>query len=79
LQVIADVFQAEVQTLAVGNSSALGGALRAAQAVGGIPYAKLYERFAAPDGARTAPATPRETYDALRTRFATEVDQRASA
>ncbi|HLV65985.1 MAG TPA: FGGY-family carbohydrate kinase [Polyangiaceae bacterium] len=75
LQVIADVFQAEVQTLAVGNSSALGGALRAAQAVGGVPYAKLYERFAAPDGARAEPQVSRETYDALRARFATEIDK----
>jgi len=35
--------------LRVGNSSALGGALRAAQAVEGQSWGDLYARFAAPD------------------------------
>jgi len=49
LRVLADVFQAEIVPLRVGNSSALGGALRAAQAVEGRPWNVLYTRFAAPD------------------------------
>jgi xylulokinase len=49
LQIIADVFQAELRALAVGNSSALGGALRAAEAVQGTPFAELARSFAAPD------------------------------
>jgi len=43
------VFQAEIVPLRVSNSSALGGALRAAQAVEGQPWSDLYARFAAPD------------------------------
>ena len=62
LQVLADVFQAKLQRLAVGNSAALGGAVRAAQAVTGRSYADLAARFSAPDpavvitpNAKTAP------------------------
>src|SRR5690606_31431483 len=43
LQVLADVFEAEIRTLSVGNSSALGGALRAAQAALACSWAELYE------------------------------------
>ena len=50
-QVLADVFGAEIRGLSVGNSSALGGALRAAEAVGKVPFASLYEAFAATDPA----------------------------
>jgi xylulokinase len=53
-QVLADVFGAEIRGLAVGNSSALGGALRAAEAVGQVPFASLYAAFAATDPARDA-------------------------
>jgi xylulokinase len=48
-RVLADVFQARIVPLRVSNSSALGGALRAAQAVGGLGWADLFARFAAPD------------------------------
>jgi sugar (pentulose or hexulose) kinase len=53
-QVLADVFGAEIRALSVGNSSALGGALRAAEAVGKLPFASLYQAFAATDPARSA-------------------------
>jgi xylulokinase len=49
LQVIADVFQAELRTLAVKNSSALGGAVRAAAALGALGFDELARRFSAPD------------------------------
>lgn len=79
-QVLADVFQAEVRTLKVRNSSALGGALRAANAVGKLSFVALSERFAAPDSeSRVAPnpsAVP--AYAELRARFATEVDKLAA-
>lgn len=77
LQVIADVFQAEVRTLKTGNSSALGGALRAAHAAGDIAWEPLFERFAAPDSASRVSPNPRarEAYAALGERFATEVDR----
>jgi len=50
LRVLADVFQAVIMPLVVSNSSALGGALRAAQAVGGNSWEDLFTRFAPPDG-----------------------------
>jgi xylulokinase len=49
LRVLADVFQAVIMPLAVSNSSALGGALRAAQAVGGQSWDELFARFAPPE------------------------------
>jgi xylulokinase len=48
LRVLADVFQARIVPLQVSNSSALGGALRAAQAVGGTAWEQLARRFSAP-------------------------------
>lgn len=51
LRVLADVFQARIVPLRVSNSSALGGALRAAQAVEKHPshnWDDLYVRFSAP-------------------------------
>jgi sugar (pentulose or hexulose) kinase len=60
-QVLADVFGAEIRALSVGNSSALGGALRAAEAVGKVPFSSLYEAFAATDPARNVSPTPGAT------------------
>jgi xylulokinase len=67
-QVLADVFGAEIRGLSVGNSSALGGALRAAEAVGKVPFASLYEAFAATDPASNVSPVPSATaaYGALR-------------
>jgi xylulokinase len=48
LRVLADAFQADIVPLRVSNSSALGGALRAAEAVEGRAWDELYARFAAP-------------------------------
>jgi len=72
LQVIADVFQAELRTLAVANASALGGAVRAANAVGRHGFADLAARFSAPDAARAVRPTPgsERAYDALREAYA---------
>jgi xylulokinase len=53
-QVLADVFGAEIRALSASNSSALGGALRAAEAVGKLPFASLYQAFAATDASRNA-------------------------
>jgi xylulokinase len=67
LKVLADVFQAEILPLRVSNSSALGGALRAAQAVEGRDWQALYASFAAPDLDRRVTADPstKVVYDAL--------------
>lgn len=75
LQVVADVFGARVRTLSVGNSSALGGALRAANAVGKVAWPSLFERFVAPDPGRAIEANRAVDYGALSARFATEVDK----
>jgi xylulokinase len=48
-RIIADVFQCPVRTLRVGNASALGGALRAAQAAGAAPWKELFAAFVALD------------------------------
>jgi len=48
LRILADVFQARIVPLQVSNSSALGAALRAAQAVGGTSWEELARRFSAP-------------------------------
>ena len=71
LRVLADVFQAEIVPLRVSNSSALGGALRAAQAVEGRPWSDLYARFAAPDlDRRVAPdAGSKVTYEGILTQL----------
>ena len=79
MQVIADVFQAEVTTIKIGNSSALGGALRAAQAAGSLPWQALFERFAPADpGTRIRPLVPASAYAELRRKFETEVDALAA-
>ncbi|HVY31576.1 MAG TPA: FGGY family carbohydrate kinase [Polyangiaceae bacterium] len=70
-QVLADVFGAEIRGLAVGNSSGLGGALRAAEAVGKVGFSTLYEQFAATDPSQsTSPsAGATERYGELRSRL----------
>ncbi len=71
-QVLADVFGAEIRGLPVGNSSALGGALRAAEAVSGLSFGALYERFAATDDSQNVSpdAAATGSYGALREKLA---------
>jgi xylulokinase len=47
LRLIADIFQADVQRIAVPDSCALGGAMRAANVIGGISFEELSGTFAA--------------------------------
>jgi xylulokinase len=79
LQVLADVFQADLRTLAVANSSALGGALRAAAAVEGRSYSELFAAFSAPGPERILP-NPGTTsvYADLAGRYAEEVGKLTS-
>ncbi|NLF23288.1 MAG: carbohydrate kinase [Lentisphaerae bacterium] len=65
VQILADVFQAPVETIAVADSAALGAALRAAQAVGGMAFEELYGRFC--QSQRVVPPRPefRQVYDDL--------------
>jgi xylulokinase len=74
-QVLADVFQATIRTLQVGNSSALGAALRAAHAGSDLSWGELTERFAAPspEEVKPGPGTA-SVYGALRKRLASRLD-----
>lgn len=44
-QILADVFQADIETISAVNSAALGAAIRAANVVEGIPFKYLYAHF----------------------------------
>ncbi len=72
LQVMADVTNAAVYPLEIGNSAALGAAMRAARWTGSAeeparPWEDLVERFTRPDlgGAVTPRPETRELYDAM--------------
>ncbi len=55
-QILADVFQAEIEKIAIPDSAGLGAALRAANATGRMSFKKLYEKFtAAPESAKPNP------------------------
>ena len=49
-QILADVFQAAIETIAVPDSAGLGAALRAANAAGKIPFSQMYDKFTAATG-----------------------------
>jgi len=72
LQVLADVFDARIETLSVSNSAALGGALRAAHVGSGLPWAELYARFAVPDSTARVESSPDSVraYTGPRAKFA---------
>ena len=71
LRVLADVFQATIMPLTVSNSSALGGALRAAQGAGEWSWQDLYAEFSPPDRdlAVEPDPTTRPTYQQLGAEF----------
>ena len=75
LQVLADVFEARIETLAVASSAALGGALRAAQVVEGLPFTELYARFVVPsaDAGIQSTAEAAAAYTELRAKFASKL------
>lgn len=77
LRVLADVFQARIVPLAVANSSALGGALRAAAAVEGAAWQDLFARFCAPDTAHAVEPDP--TTRAVYASLGREFDRRVEA
>ena len=47
-RILADVFQARIETLSVTDSAGLGAAMRAANAVEGIPFETLSAMFSIP-------------------------------
>jgi xylulokinase len=71
-QILADVFQAEIEKIVIPDSAGLGAAFRAANAAGKIPLKKLYGKFtASPESAKpnlnnaAVYATALEAYAAL--------------
>ena len=56
-QILADVFQAEIEQIAIPDSAGIGAALRAANAIGRIPFSVLYRKFtAAVESTKSNPA-----------------------
>ncbi|HEY0463555.1 MAG TPA: FGGY-family carbohydrate kinase, partial [Polyangiaceae bacterium] len=72
LQVLADVFDARIETLQVSNSAALGAALRAAHAGAGLSWSELYARFVVPDSGVRVESSPESVlaYAEPRAKFA---------
>jgi xylulokinase len=77
LRVLADVLQATIMPLSVSNSSALGGALRAAQAVEHCAWQDLYARFCPPDRDLAVEPDPqtRPIYEELTAKFEEQLKQ----
>ncbi len=65
LRIIADVFQARVETIAVENSAGLGAALRAANLFGGASFDSLAARFCAPGSIIEPDRTQKTRYDRM--------------
>jgi xylulokinase len=79
-RIIADVFEAPVRVLRVANASALGAALRAAQATSSSSFEDLFATFVALDPSVNVEPDPkaRAAYAELGQRFAEKVDARLS-
>ncbi|MGD0837586.1 MAG: FGGY-family carbohydrate kinase [Polyangia bacterium] len=77
LRVLADVFQATITPLAVANSSALGGALRAASVLGGHSWDELFARFAPPERELSVKPDPstRSIYEKMTAELVSKLSQ----
>ena len=71
LRILADVFQATILPLKTANASALGGALRAAQAAGTASFADLEAQFSKPEEALAVAPDPKtkDCYTELQEKF----------
>jgi xylulokinase len=81
LRVISDVFQTPVRALSVANASALGGALRAAQALSGSSWGDLFGAFVRLDpNVKVEPnASTASAYEALKSTLYSRVDERLAS
>ena len=68
-QLLADIFQARIETIQVANSAALGAAMRAANAVEGVSFAALSARFCRPTAVVAPDSSKREQADAMLAAF----------
>jgi len=64
-RIIADVFQAPVETISVGNSAGLGAALRAANLFGGEPFDSLHAKFCAATSVSEPDPAKKARYDRM--------------
>lgn len=64
-RIIADVFQAPVETISVGNSAGLGAALRAANLFGGEPFDSLHAKFCAATSVSEPDLAKKARYDRM--------------
>ncbi len=69
-QILADVFQAEIESIQVGNSAGLGAALRAANAVSGIAFDQLYGQFCRTTEVIKPNSANAEVYQSMLRRYA---------
>ena len=70
-QILANIFQAEIETISVSNSAGLGAAMRAANAVGGFSFDTLSERFCKATEIIQPDRSLKETADHMLAAFAT--------
>ena len=68
-RILADVFQADIETISVTNSAGLGAALRAAGAVEGIPLEKLWKSFCRAEETVKPNPDNRRLYDSMMEHF----------
>lgn len=64
-QILADVFQAEIETVTVSNSAGLGAAIRAANTIEQLPFEKLYASFCRSHESVSPNPANAETYNDL--------------
>ncbi len=68
-RILADVFQADIETISVTNSAGLGAALRAAGAVEGIPFGDLWNSFCRAEETVKPNPDNRRLYDSMLEHF----------
>ena len=64
-QILADVFQAKIETVSIANSASLGAAIRAANGIEGTPFEDLYAKFCSAASVIEPDASLRGLYDGM--------------
>ena len=69
-QILADVFQAKIETVSIANSASLGAAIRAANGIDNTPFEDLYAMFCASASVIEPDASLRGLYDGMMADYA---------
>ncbi|MBR6239824.1 MAG: FGGY family carbohydrate kinase [Lentisphaeria bacterium] len=69
-QILADVFQAKIETVSIANSASLGAAIRAANGIEGTPFDDLYAQFCSAASVIEPNPANRGLYDSMLTDYA---------